>query len=227
MGLHDRRTALVVCGGWAHPADMTGPPTAAALAACGFDAELATDLDAAGLRLGTQAFDLLVVHACSFQMHDARYTPEQRAEFARLTPPAVRVGIAAHLAAGRPMLALHTAPISFDDWPEWPGLVGATWSWERSNHPPPGRFVVEVDPAFGVPSFEVVDELYRFVEPAPDAHLVATATDDDGMTHPIVWLHEAGPARVAYSSLGHDETSLANPGHRALLAALVAWLCDI
>ena len=42
-------------------------------------------------------------------------------------------------AAGRPILALHTGVICFDDWPGWGELLGGRWDWNRSSHPPLGR----------------------------------------------------------------------------------------
>jgi len=233
---HQTRRALVIAGGWAHPAASTGPPTAAALEACGLgididiNVDMVSEMDAAAERIERGDIDLLVVHTCRFQMLDARYRAEQRAEHAYITSPAVRSAFANHLDAGRPMFALHTAPISFDDWERWPSLVGATWNWERSNHPPPGRFTVELagdhPVTAGLTPFSIVDELYRFVEPAIDAEVLASASDDTGIVHPIVWLHHAGPARVAYDALGHDQRSLDNIAHRALIARLLDWLLD-
>lgn len=217
-------TSVAFVGGWAHPAEQTGPALAEALGAVGVVGHVVAGFAAAVAAMDAHAPDLLVVHTCRFQMLDARYTPAQRAEFAELTPPAWRAAVLAHLAAGRPMLGLHTAPISFDDWEQWPALLGATWHWDRSNHPPPGPFTVDV---VGGEPFTVVDELYRFVTPADGARVVATAVDAEGTVHPQAWLHDApGPssARVAYSALGHDARSLGDAAHRALLSRIVTWL---
>jgi uncharacterized protein len=220
--------ALAFVGGWAHPSAQTGPPTADALASLGIDCLVADTFSAATVALTSGEIDLLVVHACRFQMVDSRYTQAQREEHASLTPPDFREAVVRHLDLGRPMLALHTAALCFDDWPAWSRLVGATWSWERSNHPPPGAFLVEPtnEPSVvGLDRFEVFDELYRFVTPADDARVIARATDDVGIDHPIAWLREAD-ARVAYNALGHDARSLANTGHRALLGRIINWLTD-
>jgi uncharacterized protein len=210
---------LTFVGGWAHPSAQTGPPTAEALASLGINCLVVDTFSAATAKLKSGEVDLLVVHSCRFQMLDARYTRAQREAHATLTPPDFRDAVVHHLDRGRPMLALHTAALCFDDWPAWPTLVGAAWRWERSNHPPPGVFLVEPtnDPTvIGLARFDVVDELYRFVTPVVDA----------GIDHPIAWLHEASGARVAYNALGHDARSLTNPGHRALLARVVDWLTD-
>jgi uncharacterized protein len=162
-------------------------------------------------------------------MLDARYSPEQRATHASLTPLDFRQAVLDHIDGGRPLLVLHTGALCFDDWPAWTTLIGATWSWDRSNHPAPGPFEVTAtaEPCVAdIARFEVVDELYRFVAPAEGARIVATATDDAGIDHPVAWLHDAGSARVAYNSLGHDVRSLSNAGHRLLLKAIVDWLVD-
>lgn len=214
--------AVALVGGWAHPVEMVGPALAEALGDLGWGVTVVDSTSDAAASVAAGC-DLVVVHCCRFQMLDARYSCDQRAAHAELTPDAWRSALAAHLAAGRPLLGLHTAPISFDDWAEWPNLLGARWNWDRSGHPPPGPFTVDL--ADGA-SFEVVDELYRFVEPTPGAELLATATDAEGIVQPLVWRHRAGPARVAYDALGHDARSLAHPAHRDLLGRLLAWLTE-
>ncbi len=221
--------ALAFVGGWAHPATQTGPPLADALASLGVACEVVETFERATAELQQRTFDLLVVHACRFQMLDDRYSPEQRAVHASLTPADFREAVVAHLADGRPMLALHTASLCFDDWPAWNNLVGAAWSWERSNHPPPAPFVVTPTPdpvVADVHRFEVLDELYRFVTPVDGARVVATASDEEAIAYPIAWLHGSGPSRVAYDALGHDHRSLANAGHRALLGRMIEWLVE-
>ena len=220
--------ALALVGGWAHPAAQTAPALTEAFGALGIAVECTESLDDAAARLDA-GFDLFVVHACRFQMLDARYSDEQRAAHASRTPPAFRAAVTQYLAARRPLLGLHTAALCFDDWPKWNELLGATWDWSASNHPPPGRF--QVDPTVdrivdGVASFAVVDELYRFVQPIVDAMIVATAVDSGGLRHPIVWRHNEDGTRVAYSALGHDHRSLSNPDHRLLLGRIVDWLVN-
>ncbi len=214
-------------GGWAHPAASTGPAIADALGSLGHDVVVVDTFEAAADRLRRGDVDMLVVHACRFRMLDARYTPEQRQVHASRTPTMFRQAVVAHVGAQRPLLAMHTASLCFDDWPAWTQIIGASWTWERSNHPPLGRFQVSITGhpvVAGLSPFTVTDELYRFVEPADDAGVVATATDDEGIVHPAAWLHQSGAARVAYTALGHDERSLTEPGHRALLGRMVDWL---
>jgi uncharacterized protein len=218
--------AVALVGGWAHPGAVTGPALSAALDSLDVETVVVESFDAATERLHT-GVDLLVVHACRFQMTDARYSDEQRRQFASTTPPNFREAVTRHLAAGRSILGLHTAALCFDDWPDWHALLGAHWDWQRSNHPPPASFTVDAvaDSMTGeLGSFEVFDELYRFVEASNSSSVVASATDTDGVTHPVAWTTQLDAGRTAFSSLGHDDTSLANPNHRRLLKCLIAWL---
>ncbi len=212
---------LILAGGWAHPVDQTALPLAAALAASGLRSMVTDSLDAAAVVLETSNVELLTVHACQFQMLDSRYSAEQRDTFARTTPPRWRAGVEAHISAGRPILALHTAPICFDDWPRWGDIIGGRWNWQRSYHPPPGQFTVR--PTDGI-EFEVVDELYCNLDVDTAVHVRATATDEDGVTQPLAWTFDGGGTRVAYCALGHDQRGLSNPGCRQLLGQLVDWL---
>jgi type 1 glutamine amidotransferase len=170
--------------------------------------------------------DLLVIHGCFFQMLDDRYTPEQRNQYSYLSTPELRDGIAGWVQSGRPILAMHTAVLCFDDWEEWPAIAGAGWDWSRSHHPPIGD--LDVRPAdnpltVGLNAFTVTDERYTDLALNDGVEVLATATSD-GLEQPAVWMHQAGPSKVLYNALGHDERSLGHPDHRALMSMLVDLL---
>jgi uncharacterized protein len=218
--------AVALVGGWAHPGVATGPAVRAALESLGVETVVVEGFEDATDRL-VAGVDLFVVHACLFQMTDARYSADHRRQFASTTPPSFRQAVSDHLETGKPLLGLHTASLCFDDWPDWHALLGARWDWQRSNHPPPGPFTVTTTAdsiAEDIGSFEVIDELYRFVEPAASSQIVATATDAEGITHPVAWTTMSLVGRAAFSSLGHDDRSLSNSAHRQLLGCLVEWL---
>jgi len=44
-----------------------------------------------------------------------------------------------------------------------------------------------------------------------------------GADHPVVWSHCVGQGRVLYSALGHQASAYAEPEHRGLLEAAIAW----
>lgn len=136
---------VLFTGGWAHDYATHAPLLAAAIDGSGVDVETTTvdDLDTLA-EMVRGGVDLVTIYACRFRMLDERYTPEQRAQWAMEIPAATRSALIDHVAAGRPLLAVHTAAVCFDDWPEWSDLLGGGWSWERSWHPPPEEMTVRL-----------------------------------------------------------------------------------
>ena len=218
--------AVLLSGGWAHPAEATFEPLVEILGAAGFDTTMTESVDALAPLLADGA-DLLVVNACRFRMLDPRYTEAQREEWATASTGLLRQAVRGHVHAGRPLLGLHAAAICFDDWPEWADLLGGAWQWESSGHGPVDRFEVTPVPGHlltdGVEPFTVEDECYEHLAVADDATTILSA-EVDGRTHALGWVREGGRGRVAYSALGHDQRSLAEPAHQQLLGRIISWL---
>ena len=136
--------------------------------------------------------------------------------------------VAAFLARGGGLLAMHSAAVAFPGQPAWRATLGAVWEHGRTFHPPLGpseirRTAVAHPIADGLGDFEVVDERYT------DLDLVAGVTplfihEEGGANHPLVWAREVGGGRVVYDALGHDTRSYAEPAHAALLRRAAAWL---
>lgn len=209
-------SALLMTGGRGHPASATVPALAPIL---GGDVDVHNVVD--GLAAASERnHDLLVVNALAHTMHDERYSDAERAEWAFSLDDTGIAALDGWIADGRPLLALHTALVSFDDWPRWHDVVGGTWEWGRSWHDPPAPFTV-VPHVRGLTPFAVVDECYTDLRLASGIEVVATS---DGT--PVAWRHVVGDARVAACTLGHDAKSFATPGHAALLRCLLAWLLD-
>lgn len=130
------------------------------------------------------------------------------------------------LHAGVPVLAVHSAAYAFRDDARWAQTLGGRWVVGSSGHPPIGPATITLDhPIVGETELTTFDERYTDLEVLPGSTVVATHTEGDS-THPLVWVREDGPARVAYSALGHDPRSYASTGHRMLLSRLVAWLTE-
>lgn len=133
--------------------------------------------------------------------------------------------LAAH-EAGIPMLAVHSAAYAFAGDPRWVQLLGGRWVPGVSGHPPIGTATVHPShPIASEGEIVLVDERYTDLEVHDGSTVIATH-DHDGVTHPLVWVRDDGPGRVAYSALGHDPRSHTSQGHRGLLARLVAWLTE-
>lgn len=128
------------------------------------------------------------------------------------------------------ILAMHTAAASLHDYPAYERALGARWIRASSWHPPIGEAAVHIVGnhaiADGLEDFSVFDERYTdfrlddVIEPIAEH-------EHDGVRHPLVWAREFGRSRLVYDALGHDGRSYGSAGHRALLAASLAWLARV
>ena len=227
-------TAAIYTGGINHPFDTAAPALARLLDDAGFTPLLSHDLDEVIGAIRQHPESLLVVYALRWSMtQHEKYAPH-REQWAFAMPDYARAAIDLHVATGGGLLAVHTASICFDDWPEWSRILGGGWRWGRSHHPPLGPVRVLLTPeaplARGLPDFELVDEVYADLELAPGACVLARAEAEvapgtvpvDGL-QAVVWTHAYGRGRVVYDGLGHDAESLTHPIHRRLLQRAALW----
>lgn len=218
--------ALLLITGGRHPFDETTPVIDASLRAAGHAVTVtraAAELAAPDLG----RFAALVFNSCRGGANDGRYAipPE---ELDNDFDPAQRAGFRAYVAGGGGLVALHVAPTSCADWPEFRKIAGGGWVWGRSRHPPFGRFRVTIaDPAHpvaaGINDFETDDELYCDLEVPADAH-VFLAARHEGIARPLGWSVRYGAGRVVNLSLGHSAASVENRGFQALLANAVQYV---
>jgi type 1 glutamine amidotransferase len=218
---------LILTGGIGHPFEDAAPALAGVLAKAGIESDITFDIEDGIARLAE--YDLLTVYALRWRMLDAKYTPH-RDQWAFSLSEQGRAGIAAHLAEGRGLLALHTAAICFDDWPEWGHMLGGHWVWGRSHHPPRGALTTAItDTASpltqGLAGFDLADdEVYSDLEMRPGVVPLMTARAATyGDDWPMLWTHDYGPGRVAVDLLGHDRAALEHPVHRRILSRCARW----
>lgn len=222
-------TNLVLSGGISHPFAATSRAVAAILEEVGFESTVREDIEAALRELETTPVDLLTLNLLRWRMLADRFE-EQRAEWGLELSNACRDAIAGHLERGGGILALHGAAISFDDWPEWRSVLGGVWRWSRSSHPPLGAATVAVRDrthplVAGIEDFEVVDEIYGFLDYEPDIEPLVTSAHG-GADHPLLWAREVGGGRVVYDALGHDDRSFAAPEHREIIRRSALWATE-
>jgi len=173
--------------------------------------------------------DLLVVHGLWWRMEGEAYD-RWRPDHGYMTTEGWRNAVSGYVSAGGPLLALHAAPICFDDWPEWGDIVGGAWQWGTSSHPPLGPVSAAVLPGHpvvdGLPTeLTLDDEIYGDLAVADDVEVFLQARrhpDDD--VQPIGWVHRFGRGDVVYDGLGHDARSIRDPDHRRLISQAMAWL---
>ena len=221
--------ALVLSGGIGHDFEQGCAELARLLDESGVEVDLIEDPAA----LSMLDHDVLVVDALWWTMQASRYEAV-RSEWARSIDHVARSAVERHVDGGGAILALHTAVICFDDWPQWGEFIGARWDWDRSSHPPIDErpVTVAVHPARhrivdGLADFEVVDEVYGFLDLADDLVPLATSAHG-GVGHPLVWTRGLpSGSRVVVDLLGHDMRSMTHPVHRELLTRSIDWLVEV
>ena len=225
---------LLLAGGVHHPVEASAPSLTDALQQQGIHTDVEEDIEAGCLRLAQGGYQLLTVSALRWRMLDAKYEPH-RGRWGLAISDVAREAIRQHLRGGGALLAMHTATICFDDWPEWGDIVGARWVWGQSGHAPFGGVDVQFDAApagsigAGLAAFDCEDEVYENMWMAPDVQPLAharnqtTATGQPGAWTPVLWTRQWQGGRVVYDALGHNARSLDHPVHRQLIARAAAW----
>ena len=211
-------TAMVLSGG-PHPFSDTTPVVVGLLEEIGYDSTVIEDPDEAARQLDLRPPQLWVCNTLRWRMLEGRYD-DRRSDFAYSSTESVRSSFDSYVRGGGRLLAMHAAPICFDDWPGWGDIVGARWRWGTSSHPPLGPMKVQVVASHvlteGVGDFEIFDEAYGHLDLAADLEPLAVSRWDD-IDHPVLWEREVGAGRVVTCTLGHGRESLENPAHRRIL----------
>lgn len=181
---------------------------------------------------GGEPFSLFTVNALRWSMGAERYAA-QRDAFAYTLGAHELDAVDELLARGGGVLAVHTAAICFDAHPRWHRLLGASWNWDRSSHPPYGPLDIRISPdgadhvlTRAIPPFAVSDEVYINLDMERDIVPLLTASTADHPTvsdAPVLWARQHGGGRVVTDLLGHDVGSLTHPLHRVLLRDAALW----
>lgn len=217
----------ILTGGHTHSFAVAAPALARLLAEQGIDSAIDFDIDAGLRALDREQPELLTVYALRWTMSGSEKYAPHRAQWSYSLPEQGRAAIEAHLARGGGLVALHTAVICFDDWPQWNRILGGSWRWGQSSHPPVGE--VEAHPAdpndplmSGLSSFVITDEVYGDLDLAPTTQPILLARADERW-QPACWKHACGQGRVVVDTLGHDSRAFTHPVHRRIVARGALW----
>jgi type 1 glutamine amidotransferase len=223
-------TNLVLSGGPLHDFAASTAVLVDALDGVGVRSTVCED-PRAGLRELVErpgSWDLVTVNALAWRAEAERHAP-LRDEWAFTLHDEESQALDRHVRGGGGLLACHAAVICFDAEPRWAACIGATWNWDRSMHPPLGEVHVEPTAAGaahpitrGLDSFSTVDEVYGFLDVAPDVEALMTSSHG-GVAHPVLWARAVGRGRVVTDLLGHDAPAMGQPVHRELLARAAVW----
>lgn len=222
-------TTVVLAGGVPHAHDFgeIREALAAVVAATGDDVVAVEHPDAAAAAL-TSDTNALVAHGLWWRMENPGY--DAWLEHAYSPSGATRRALTSFVEQGGGLVALHTAAICFDDWPEWGRLLGGWWRWGVSSHPPAGPVRAELAGDHPLtaglgPVLEVDDEVYGDLALTDDLAVAAWARRGDGDDpQPVVWSHPYGAGRVVYDGFGHDAASITVPAHAAVLERALQWV---
>jgi len=224
---------LVLAGGspHAHAFGPSGRALVALAAERGHGAALVDDPDEAATLVGGGGVDALVVAGLWWRMLGDAYDG-WRERHAYSPSPSTRRALGGFVADGGGLLAVHTACICFDDWPEWGDVVGGAWRWGTSSHPPRGPVAARVVTSHPVveglaPAIELDDEVYGDLDLRDDVEVLAVARRHPGdAEQPVVWAHRFGAGRVVFDGFGHDARSIRHPQNARLLTQALAWILE-
>jgi type 1 glutamine amidotransferase len=217
---------VMLIGGIYHPFEEAAPVLARLLESLDIESVVTSDVSEAVAEL--ESADLFTLYALRWRMlNDEKYVPFRK-QWAFELPEEEAQVIENFVEAGGGMLGLHTASICFDTWYEFPRLLGGSWRWGETFHPPEGnvevRAVMDHPATRGVAAFELHDEIYHHLAIGRDSEVLLEGRVPDGDWHPISWAHEVAAGRVVYSALGHDGRSLSDPHHARFIRQAVGWL---
>lgn len=219
---------IILTGGLYHPFEASATTLAGILEEVGVSSVVTSDLDQGFDLLKTGEFDLLTVYALRWTMPQEKFTAE-RDTWSYHVSEKDRASVAEHLKGGKGIMALHTAAICFDDWPQWRETVGAGWQWGHSFHPPLGEVHVQPTskkhPIVGnTTAFTLADEAYTQMDTLAGLEPLLEIRSATQTTYsPCLWAREVGGGRVVYNALGHDSASFMQAQHKGIVQRSSLW----
>jgi type 1 glutamine amidotransferase len=139
---------------------------------------------------------------------------------------------------GKGFVGIHSAGITFTNWPEYVDMVGGTYDehpWMTFNAP----IIVEGPKFPGMsqfpPAFTIRDEIYQFKNFSRDTCHVLMRLDASklDLANPrvhradhdfaVTWTKMYGKGRVYYTSLGHVEENWDRPDFQKMVTEAIKW----
>ena len=220
---------LILTGGIRHDFDGNTETVIKLLNDIGITSEYTNDINTGIERLSSETFDLVTVMALRWSMEGDEKYASLRDEYGYSMPAECRAILGNYIRQGGGLFGLHTACLCFDDWVEWRDVLGGSWVWGQSFHPPLGPVSVSHTGqshtlTAGLPAFDSVDEVYADLDLAPDTIPLLSACADDETEAPVLWAHQLDKGRVVFDALGHDRNSLQHDVHGRLIQRCAAWV---
>ena len=205
---------LLLLTGGSHPYEETTPVLTRFLREAGHAVDVSES--ASELAGDLSGYDAIVLNT--------RRRPESDNDM----PAEQREGLRSFVAGGGGLVSIHISPDSCPDWPEMKKLTGGGWVSGVSNHPPFGRFTVNVKNAdhpcaSGLSDFETDDESYCDLDLQPGIDVFMSALVE-GVERPMAWTTAYGEGRVFNTSLGHAGVSMESPSFQKHVLLGVDWV---
>lgn len=173
------------------------------------------------------------------------YAPEQRKSYdvivlydmVQKITDEQKAQLVATLKRGKPLVVLHHAIASYQQWPEYARIVGGKYMLAEGEMDgeklPKSTFkhgvdlkVHIADPEHpitrGLEDFEIHDEAYGGYWISPDVHALLTV-DHPESAETIGWTKTYGKARVAVLQGGHDQHAYNDENYRTLVHRSILW----
>lgn len=137
------------------------------------------------------------------------------------------------VAAGKGLVVLHHAVLSYQKWPWWSEeVVGGRYRLSHEGTIPNStvkageeHFITAEGPSpitDGLTPFHVFDETYKGLWISPK--IKPLLHTDNPTSDPVVgWIGPCTTSRVIYLQLGHDHTPFRHPAYRALVHRSILW----
>ena len=129
---------------------------------------------------------------------------------------------------GKPIVYLHHALISFQEWDEFDRIVGGVWEEGKGTVKHNVQYTIQIaDPDHpatkGMGDFEIEDETYGNFDANPDVHVLLKAEHPESA--PVIgWTHRYGNSQIVYIQLGHDGLAYGNSGYRKVVDQGIRWV---
>ena len=122
------------------------------------------------------------------------------------------------------LIVLHHGCIAYEDWPEYPRIIGTAYIAGTKLGV---RYKVHVaDPKHpitkGLRDYEFTDETFSGLRIDPQNH-VLLATAEPSSSKAVGWTRPYKKAKVCYLQQGHDNTAYSNPVYKTLVRRAISW----
>ena len=220
---------LILTGGIRHNFDENTNAISKILNDAGFSNIIEENMKKGFDLITEESFDLVTVMALRWQMkNSSKYEVYRKNWGLKLTNKMKKI-FEEYIKSGGGLFGFHTACLCFDDWLEWQKILGGTWNWDSSFHPPISSIkiiptTIKHQITKNLHSFNIEDELYSNLDTVSSINVLMKAklnNKDD--FQPVLWTNNYGKGKIVFDGLGHDKVSIENSIHSKIIKRCATW----